>query len=64
MRRRILRIQPVILFELEQNETQDQAEDRFLNILYDEGFNVVTYTSILVDARIERRNEDEVRSGD
>lgn len=56
MQKYLLRIQPVIYFEMDEEESQDDAEDRFLNILEAEGFDVATYTATV----IERKPDDEV----
>ena len=44
--KKLLRMQPVIYLELEPNETQEQAEERLLNIR--EGVQVDTYTACII----------------
>lgn len=49
MKKRTLRIQPVIMFDLEPEESVEDAEERFLSILEAEGFIVPTYTSAIIE---------------
>ena len=50
----VLQITPVILFAMENNESQKEAEQRFLQILKGEGFDVISCTSKIAE---ESNNE-------
>lgn len=47
--KKVLRIVPVIYFQMEPNETQDEAEDRFLKIIDDIGLETTSYSSSVIE---------------
>ena len=49
MKKRVLKIQAMIIFDVEPEESLDDAENRFLGIMDGVGFVVPTCTSTLVE---------------
>jgi len=47
--KKVLRIVPVIYFSMEPGETQDEAEDRFLEIIDGVGLDVSSYSAAVIE---------------